>query len=109
MYQILGRLSQDIIKKSGYKISALEIESKLLEHPNIAEVVVFGIPDEKYGEEIAALLVLKNKEKGLDDINNFCLTRMSSYKVPRKWKLMDEIPRNAMGKVQKKELKKLLN
>lgn len=79
----------------------------MLEHQNVAEVVVFGVPDEKFGEEIAALLVLKKKEPGLDDIKKFCIIHLSSYKVPRKWKLMDEIPRNAMGKVQKKELKKL--
>ncbi len=54
-FRILGRMSQDIIKKAGYKISGLEIESHLLEHKKVTEVCVFGIPDEKYGEEIACV------------------------------------------------------
>lgn len=60
MYKILGRLSQDIIKKGGYKISALEIENRLLEHPLISEACVLGIPDDKLGEEIGAIIVPKN-------------------------------------------------
>jgi acyl-CoA synthetase (AMP-forming)/AMP-acid ligase II len=56
-FKILGRLSQDIIKKGGYKLSALEIEDRLLQHTSVAEVAVIGVPDEKYGEEICAFVV----------------------------------------------------
>ena len=72
MYKILGRLSQDIIKKSGFKISALEIENRLLENNEVAEVAVFGISDEKHGEEIACLLVAKNSK-------NFDLKQLEQY------------------------------
>jgi len=56
-YKILGRLSQDIIKKGGYKLSALEIENVLLDNPKVKEVAVVGVPDDKYGDEIAAIVV----------------------------------------------------
>ena len=57
MYKHLGRLSQDIIKKGGFKLSALEIEGAILEHPSVSEIVVVGIPDEKHGQEVAALVM----------------------------------------------------
>ena len=101
VYQIKGRLSADIIKKGGYKISALDIESVLLTHPAVKEVCVFGLPDEKYGDEIAALVV---GEDGLtsDELTAYSRDKLSSYKVPRIWKMIDAIPRNQMGKVNKK-------
>ena len=67
-YRIEGRLSQDIIKKGGYKISALEIEAVLLQHPDVKEVCVYGIPDERYGEEIAALAVGKDETAKADEL-----------------------------------------
>ena len=109
-YRIEGRLSQDIIKKGGYKISALEIEAVLLEHPQVKEVCVYGLPDEKYGEEITALVVGSDKEVSGDELikklEDHCKSAMSSYKVPRMWKVIEEIPRNQMGKVNKKQIKK---
>ncbi|CDW89144.1 long-chain fatty acid--ligase [Stylonychia lemnae] len=104
----ISRLSQDIIKKSGYKISALEIENRLLQNSEVAEVAVFGIPDEKHGEEIACMLVPKSKTNYDSKIlENYCEEHLSSYKIPRKWITVEEIPKNAMGKVNKKELKKV--
>lgn len=61
MYKILGRLSQDIIKKGGYKLSALEIEGVILEHPDVDEVCVLGIYDEKMGEEVGVYIVPTKK------------------------------------------------
>lgn len=61
-YQIQGRLSADIIKKAGYKISALDIEGVLLEHDKIREVIVFGVDNDKYGEEIVAMFVSEHEE-----------------------------------------------
>ena len=57
----MGRFSQDIIKKAGYKISALDIESNILQNESVKECAVVGVPDEKYGEEIVAFVVLKDK------------------------------------------------
>ena len=108
VYQIKGRLSADIIKKGGYKISALDIESVLLTHPSIEEVCVLGLPDEKYGDEIAALVVANASKDQLtqEELVEFSREKMSSYKVPRIWKLLDSIPRNQMGKINKKQVRK---
>ena len=62
VYKILGRISQDIIKKSGYKVGALEIENIILEVETVGEVAVLGIPCDKHGEDIAACIVLKDKQ-----------------------------------------------
>ena len=108
-YKIEGRLSQDIIKKAGYKISALEIEAVILSQGQVKEVCVFGIPNDKYGEEIAALIVGNDEnvpsDRLLISVENHCKEIMSSYKMPRVWKVIDEIPRNQMGKVNKKQIK----
>ncbi len=116
-YKILGRSSVDIIKSGGYKISALDIERELLEHPLIDEVAVVGMKDEQWGEIIAAIIVPKkkrddnnnsNSEKiDLDSLRDWAKDRMASYKLPRRLLQLDSIPRNAMGKVNKKELGKL--
>lgn len=108
-WKILGRLSQDIIKKSGYKISALEIEDVLLQTGKVKECAVVGVPNEDYGEEIVAFVVRNSGESfGEDALNKHCKELMSSYKVPRVYKFVDSLPRNGMGKVSKVELKKTL-
>jgi malonyl-CoA/methylmalonyl-CoA synthetase len=108
-YRILGRSSVDIIKSGGYKLSALEIESVLLDHDAIAECAVVGIADDTWGEAVHAAVVLaKPAELSADDLRAWCRTRMSTYKVPKAVHFMDELPRNAMGKVTKQAVKKLL-
>ena len=109
-WKILGRLSQDIIKKSGYKISALEIEDVLLQSGKVQECAVVGMPDIEYGEEIVAFVVRKSGETvNQDGLTKHCKELMSSYKVPRRYKFVDELPRNSMGKVSKVELKNTFN
>lgn len=71
VYKILGRLSADIIKKGGYKLSALEIESVLLTHAGVNEACVLGMPDPKYGDEIAALIV-GSDGVGSEELQEFC-------------------------------------
>ena len=102
-YRILGRASIDIIKSGGYKLSALEIEATLLEHPDVSEVAVIGVPDDEWGEIVAAAVVLANPVSE-DDLEQWSRERMSSYKVPRKWIFTDALPRNALGKVTKPSL-----
>ncbi|WP_111669597.1 acyl-CoA synthetase [Algoriphagus litoralis] len=105
-FRILGRDSVDIIKSGGYKISALEIEEVLRKHPEIQDCGVVGIPDEEWGELVAAALIsaqdLESKE-----LNTWLRERMPAYKTPRRYLFLNELPRNAMGKVVKNELKKL--
>ncbi len=107
-YRIMGRSSVDIIKSGGYKLSALEIEGKLLDHPDISEVAVLGIEDSTWGEAVAAVVVPRNVENfRADRLKQWCEGKISSYKIPKKLVLVDSLPRNAMGKVVKPELRKL--
>ena len=107
-YRIMGRSSVDIIKSGGYKLSALEIENKLLAHPQIAEVAVVGIADRTWGEAVAAVVALKGDgDMTLDALKSWCDGKLSSYKVPKQLQVVDALPRNAMGKVVKPSLKPL--
>jgi malonyl-CoA/methylmalonyl-CoA synthetase len=106
-YKILGRSSIDIIKSGGYKISALEIEEVLRTHPQICDCSVVGIDNEEWGELVSAVLVLEDKNMIINDLNLWIREKMPAYKVPRQYKVVDELPRNAMGKVTKNDLKKL--
>ena len=105
-YRILGRSSIDIIKSGGYKISALEIEDVLLTHENIREAAVIGLPDETWGECVAAAVTLKDGASlDLPGLRQWCAERMSAYKIPRRLRILDALPRNAMGKVIKTALR----
>jgi malonyl-CoA/methylmalonyl-CoA synthetase len=109
--RILGRTSVDILKSGGYKLSALEIEHVLLEYPGVAEVAVIGLPDETWGDKVVACVVPR---PGLEaacaeaPLRAFAKERLAAYKVPREVILMAELPRNALGKVVKPELARIV-
>ncbi|MGY6744540.1 MAG: acyl-CoA synthetase [Cecembia sp.] len=105
-FKILGRDSIDIIKSGGYKISALEIEEVLRTHPDIKDCGVVGIPDEEWGEKVVAALVTKT-HLDTEALRLWIKEKMPAYKVPRTYIRVEDLPRNAMGKVTKNELKKL--
>ena len=109
-YRIMGRQSVDIIKSGGYKISALEIEEVLRTNEMILDCAVVGIDDDEWGELIVAAIVLKpdfinefNDKKVSDWIVNY----IASYKKPRRYLILNDLPRNAMGKVVKNDIKKM--
>ena len=109
-YRIMGRQSVDIIKSGGYKISALEIEEVLRTNEMILDCAVVGINDDEWGELIVAAIVLKpdfinefNDKKVSDWIVNY----IASYKKPRRYLILNDLPRNAMGKVVKNDIKKM--
>ncbi|KAH8949670.1 hypothetical protein BDL97_10G043600 [Sphagnum fallax] len=117
--KILGRTSVDIVKSGGYKLSALEIEAVLLEHPAIAECAVMGLPDKDYGEIISAVVVAHEELMAnaaaksqailtLQELQKWAQDRMAPYKIPHQLQVWESLPRNAMGKVNKKELKAIL-
>jgi malonyl-CoA/methylmalonyl-CoA synthetase len=106
-YKILGRNSVDIIKSGGYKISALEIEDVLRAHPMIKDCGVVGLPDEEWGEIVAASLLLNDGPLDMDALKNWLKEKLPGYKIPRKFMVQEYLPRNVMGKVTKKELKKM--
>jgi malonyl-CoA/methylmalonyl-CoA synthetase len=107
-YRIMGRLSVDIIKSGGYKLSALEIEAVLLEHPLVRECAVIGLPDDTWGEAVTAVCVLaEDAELGLAELRSWCKTRLANYKIPQRLRVVRELPRNAMGKVTKPAVRAL--
>jgi malonyl-CoA/methylmalonyl-CoA synthetase len=107
-YRILGRTSVDIIKTGGYKVSALEIEETLLEHSHIRESAVVGLPDPEWGECVSAALVLEpGRDLTSTELRDWAKQRLAVYKVPQRIVVVDELPRNAMGKVTKSAVKSL--
>lgn len=107
-YRILGRDSIDIIKSGGYKISALEIEEVLRSHALIKDCAVVGIPNEEWGELVAAVLVTETNLE-LAELKDWLKERLPSYKSPKVYQILADLPRNAMGKVVKNELKPLFS
>jgi malonyl-CoA/methylmalonyl-CoA synthetase len=105
--RLLGRTSTDILKSGGYKLSALEIEEVLRDHPAISEVAVIGRPDEVWGDRVTACLVVRPgaPPPTADDLRAWARDRLASYKLPREIVILDELPRNAMGKVMKGRLR----
>ena len=103
--RIVGRRSTDIIKSGGYKIGALEIESVLLSHPAVSEVAVAGVPDEDLGERVTAWVVPRVAgEVTADELIAHTRESVSRHKRVREVRLVERLPRNAMGKVLKREL-----
>ncbi|MCC5640249.1 acyl-CoA synthetase [Nostoc sp. CHAB 5844] len=101
-YRILGRMSVDIIKTGGYKVSALEIEEVLRTHPDIQECAVVGVADSEWGERVCAALVLHpQRQLTLKSFRSWAKEQLAVYKVPTKIITVAELPRNAMGKVTK--------
>lgn len=101
MHRIVGRESVDLIKSGGYRIGAGEIETVLLGHPGVAEAAVVGLPDEDLGQRVVAFVV---GDASAEDLIKFVAEQLSVHKRPRDVRLVEELPRNAMGKVVKKEL-----
>ena len=98
---LTGRL-KEIINRGGEKISPREVDEVLMDHPAVAQVVTFGMPHDKLGEEVAAAVVLREGKTATDrEIREFAATKLADFKVPRKILIMDEIPKGATGKLQR--------
>jgi fatty-acyl-CoA synthase len=106
-YYIVDRW-KDMFISGGENVYPAEVERVLVEHPAVSEVAVVGVADEKWGEVGKAFLCLKpdSEEPGSADLNAWCRERLAGYKVPRHFRMMDELPRNALGKVTKQALRK---
>jgi fatty-acyl-CoA synthase len=102
---IVGR-SKDMIIRGGENIYPREIEEFLYPHPKIQDVQVIGVPDEKYGEEVMAWVILKAGENAAEDeLRDYCRARIAHYKVPRYWKFTDAFPMTITGKIQKYKMR----
>lgn len=105
-YLYLKDRVKDMIVSGGENIYPVEIENALAQHPEIAESAVIGIPDEKYGETVMAVCVLRpDTTLTVEDVIAHCRSHIGGYKVPRKVSFIEEMPRNASGKVLKRELR----
>jgi acyl-CoA synthetase (AMP-forming)/AMP-acid ligase II len=98
---------KDMVISGGVNIYPREIEEVLLRHPNIADVAVVGVPDEKWGERLKAFIVPRGDGRiGVDEIAAFAAGKLPPFKMPQDVQTLPEIPRNANGKVLKTELRK---
>ena len=108
---IAGRKSVDFIKSGGFKISAREIEDVLRRHPLIKDAAVLGVPDRVWGQRIVAAVVLRSAAASapspdslLEELSTFCAKSLADYKRPREVRVVEDLPRNALGKIQKHRL-----
>jgi len=99
--RITGRL-KEIINRGGEKVSPLEVDEVLMDHPAVQQVVTFAVPHPKLGEEVAAAVVLREGESVTEHaLRDFAAERLADFKVPRKVVVLDEIPKGATGKMQR--------
>ncbi|KAI5240047.1 acetyl-CoA synthetase-like protein [Aureobasidium subglaciale] len=108
-YFIQGRRSADIIKTGGEKVSALEIEREILSMPEVNECAVLGLPSQMWGQKVVAVIVLSKDRAdeaswSLSELRSRLRSRLVGYKIPQDQKIVQAIKRNAMGKINKKEL-----
>lgn len=105
MHRIVGRESVDLIKSGGFRVGAGEIETALLGHPAVSEVAVVGLPDADLGQRIVAFVVASaDRPAQPSELIDYVGQQLSAHKRPREVRLVDALPRNAMGKVLKKAL-----
>ncbi|KAI1392664.1 acetyl-CoA synthetase-like protein [Hypoxylon trugodes] len=106
LYYILGRQSADIIKSGGEKVSALEVERELLSLPEISEAAVVAVPSGKWGQKVGAVVIHSPGYPSWRplDMRRALKGRLANYKIPQVLRVVEHIPRNAMGKVNKKNL-----
>ena len=99
--------SKDLIISGGSNIYPREVEEVLLEDPSLAEVAVIGVPDREWGESVMAVLVAApGATPNIGRLEQLCLQRIARFKRPRHWRLADQLPKNAAGKVLKRELRR---
>ncbi|KAK9759586.1 Peroxisomal-coenzyme A synthetase [Basidiobolus ranarum] len=99
---LTGRI-KELINRGGEKISPLEVDSTLLHHPKVSEVVCFAVPDEMYGQEVhAAVIPKKGETVSEEELQTFCKQSLASFKIPKKIYITDFFPKTATGKIQRR-------
>jgi long-chain acyl-CoA synthetase len=105
-FYIVDRL-KDMINMSGFKVYPNEVEQVIYQHPGVAEVAIYGVPDPEKGELVKANIVTKNSQQSLTalEIKEFCSQRLANYKIPREISFVTDLPKNPTGKVLKRVLR----
>ncbi len=103
-FQIVDR-KKDMIIVSGFNVYPNEVEEAIASHPDILEVGVIGIPDDKCGEAVMAVIVSKNPQLTLEDIRSHCEDSLTRYKLPKRVEWVDEVPKTNVGKILRRELR----
>lgn len=108
-YLILTGRIKELINRGGEKISPIELDSVLLSHPKVAEAVSFAVPDEMYGQEVQATVVLKDgvkdDEKSIErELQAYCQTKLAKFKIPKRFYVTDVMPKTATGKIQRRKV-----
>ena len=105
-YLVVADRKKDVIISGGENVSSIEVEDCLYQHPAVAEVAVIGVPDDKWGEAVKALVVLRPDQKATEaELIEHCRSRMAHYKAPRSVEFRAELDRTATGKLQKFKLR----
>ena len=104
-YIFLSGRAKDFIKRGGEMVSPEEVEQVLMSHPQVDDAAVIGIPDDEWGEEVRALVVSPTGGLGEEELMQYCQDKLASFKRPRSVIFIDELPRNVMGKVLKRDLR----
>lgn len=104
--RVVGRL-KDMIKTGGENVSPVEVEEVLVDHPDVARAAVVGVPDPRWGELVVAFVVpAGTRDPSPAELTEHCRDRLSPFKVPRSWRVVDELPMTASAKVQRAELRR---
>ena len=105
-YVFLVDRIKDMIVTGGENVYSVEVEDVLLQHPQVAQCAVIGVPDDKWGERVHAVVIVRD-DQALDeaDITAFCKEHIASYKCPRSYEVRDELPMSGAGKLLKFKLK----
>ncbi len=106
-YIFLSGRAKDFIKRGGEMVSPEEVEQVLMSHPQVEDAAVIGIPDAEWGEEVRAVVVSRAGGVSEEILVQYCQDKLASFKRPRSVIFVDELPRNVMGKVLKRELREL--
>src|SRR5690606_23101144 len=96
---------KDMVISGGINIFTTEIEEIILSHPEVIEVAVVGLPDEKWGEVLSAYIVSSNESLSPEEIKSYCEGKVSGYKKPKHVTFVESLPRTAAGKILKRELR----
>jgi len=97
---------KDMIISGGENVYSVEVEQVLNSHPQVLEAATIGVPDEKWGEMVAAIIVPKNGEAiDEEEMHRYCRDRLAGYKIPKKFFYSEVLPRNASGKILKYQLR----